>query len=279
MNETSQLIASDGRTSYQSDPDKEGIAEIVRAMQRGQGKEGGREPYGGTVFLIGAGCSISAGIFSGQKIAEDCCLKLAECYSNHEENGRTPEEAVQWLKENNHFKAFNPYGQDKRPDWGRIYGHLFEDHFSEAKAQQEIIENAIKPSLGKINWAHLCLGELVNKRYVHTVLTTNFDQLVLDGIIRTGIIPVVADGVESLSRIKAMPSYPQVIHIHGSRHTYNPRNSSSALNAVKDNTMAISAITGILQEAKAFVVVGYAGGEEGVLNNYRLMPVGSCSLR
>ncbi len=172
---------------------------------------------------------------------------------------------MQWLKENNHFKTFNPYAQDGKPDWGRIYGHVFEAHFREPTAQQEIIEEAIGLSQGKINWAHLCLGELVSKRYVHTVLTTNFDQLVLDGIIRTGIIPVVADGVESLSRIKPTPSYPQVIHIHGSRHTYNPRNSSSALNAVKNETIAISSIIGILQEAKAFVVVGYAGGEEGVI--------------
>jgi hypothetical protein len=65
MNETSQFIASDGVSSYQTDPDKEGIAEIVRAMQRGRGKADGRAPCGGTVFLIGAGCSISAGIPSG----------------------------------------------------------------------------------------------------------------------------------------------------------------------------------------------------------------------
>ena len=68
---------------------------------------------------------------------------------------------------------------------------------------------AVESSRGRINWAHLCLGEMVARGYVHTVLTTNFDQLALDGIIRAGIIPVVADGIEALARVSGRPGHPK----------------------------------------------------------------------
>jgi tetratricopeptide (TPR) repeat protein len=113
------------------------------------------------------------------------------------------------------------------------------------------------------------LGELVNKRFVHTVLTTNFDQLVLQGIIRTGIMPVTADGLEALNRITGKPRRPQVIHLHGSMHTYNLRNSRAALSETSSHSGALSMIHSLLQQCDLLVVVGYGGGEEGVMELLR----------
>ncbi|MGJ3628146.1 hypothetical protein AB5I41_16440 [Sphingomonas sp. MMS24-JH45] len=64
---------------------------------------------------------------------------------------------------------------------------------------------------------------------MHTVLTTNFDQLALQGIIRTGITPA-GSRRSRVTRISPSPVRPQVVHLHGSMHTYDLRNSPTALN-------------------------------------------------
>jgi hypothetical protein len=112
----------------------------------------------------------------------------------------------------------------------------------------------------------VCLGHLVERRYVHTVLTTNFDQLVLKGVVRTGIFPVVSDGLESLIRIDPAPTSPQIVHLHGSMHTYDSRNSTAALNKTADDQIYQSMMVGLLRQSKILVVVGYAGGEEGIMH-------------
>ena len=111
----------------------------------------------------------------------------------------------------------------------------------------------------------ICLGELVRLHYVHTVLTTNFDTLVLKGIILTGILPVVADGIEALSRIASRPRVPQVVHLHGSMHTYSPRNSREAVKQTDRELPMQGTMYGVLKDCDLLVVIGYAGGEEGIV--------------
>src|SRR4030081_1922879 len=112
-------------------------------------------------------------------------------------------------------------------------------------------------------------NELVNKRYVYTVLTTNFDQLVLQGIIRTGIMPVTADGLEALNRITGKPKRPQVIHLHGSMHTYNLRNSRVALSETSSDRGALSMIHSLLQQCDLLVVVGYGAASLPLIRSGR----------
>src|SRR5205085_677556 len=97
------------------------------------------------------------------------------------------------------------------------------------------------------------------------VLTTNFDQLVLQAIISTGITPVVADGLESLMRISPSPTRPQIVHLHGSMHTYDLRNSPSALSETGDDRNLQATMMSLLKQSTVLVVVGYRGGEEGIM--------------
>ena len=232
------------------------VTDLVRALQRANGDS--TYPCGKAVFLVGAGCSKSAGIPLSSEIANQCAGELTRRYSNGEIDGANSANAIAWLKANSHIL------QHIRPE--ELYGYLFEHHYQDPREQQRIILDAIRNCDGKINWAHLCLGELVNQRYIHTVLTTNFDQLVLEGIIRTGIIPVVADGVESLTRVTSKPHVPQVVHLHGSMHTYRPLNSISAVTDTQHDLPFQSALYTLLHDSSLLVVIGYAGGEEGVMS-------------
>jgi tetratricopeptide (TPR) repeat protein len=216
--------------------------------------------WGRSVFLIGAGCSRSAGIPLAGEIAQDCIIKLARIYTG--KTFRKADKALKWLRDKEWVDE--GWSLDKL-SWGELYGKIFEEHFKTALDQREIILEAIDKSGGKINWAHLCLGELVKRRYIHTVLTTNFDQLVLQGVINTGLLPVVADGIESLTRVTSQPRRPQVVHIHGSMHTYNMLNSERAVKETEHELSLGAMLYRLLQDSKMLVVIGYSGGEEGVM--------------
>ena len=214
---------------------------------------------GSVVFLIGAGCSISAGIPSASDIARSMIYRLANRLCDSASTAPDDAEAaLTQLQKNGEIAA--------GVRWENLYGQLFERYFQDPKDQQEIILQAVERSRGQINWAHLCLGELVAQHYAHTVLTTNFDQLVLEGMIRAGIIPVVADGIEALARVSGQPTHPQVVHLHGSLHTYNPRNSGADVRETDKNPAMQRAVYALLQANTLLVVVGYRGNEEGVMS-------------
>jgi tetratricopeptide (TPR) repeat protein len=259
-----------------ADPQFKTAKDLVMTLQRAKG-DPEKSDWGRAIFLIGAGCSRSAGIPLGSEIAKCCVKRLAHVYSNgtltfatanefipvEAEAGETDAKNALRLLADKH-EAFKPW-KDTKPDWGRIYNEVFENDFKAPPEQRQIISAAVKCCHAQVNWAHLCLGELVRRGYVHTVLTTNFDQLVLQGILRTGVLPVIADGIESLNRISSQPQLPQVVHIHGSMHTYNPRNSRTAVVETQSDLGLQGSMYTLLKDANVLVVLGYAGGEEGVM--------------
>ncbi len=249
----------------ESETEPETLADIeplYRTLLRAKGNPA-KQDWGRTIFLVGAGCSQSAGIPMAGGVVEMCMPILFESYSqNKNKRKKKPEAAFKWLCDNGHLSKS---WWSKEPNWADFYGELFEKHFQSDGEQREIILKAIEQGGNKINWAHLCLGELVSRGFVHTVLTTNFDQLVLRGIINTGVIPVVADGLEALSRVISNPKTPQVVHLHGSMHTYTLRNSRTATEETKGSFDLGGMMHGLLQNCDALVVIGYSGGKEGVM--------------
>jgi SIR2-like domain len=223
---------------------------------------------GRAIFLIGAGCSVSAGIPLAADVAKRCACILARRYAPPKREApsvENAEEALKSLTERDIVSA-RFANSTEEADWGALYKYFFSEHLKSPNQQREIISAVIGDREFDLNWAHACLGALVQRRYVHTVLTTNFDQLALQGIIRTGITPVVADGLESLMRISPSPVRPQVVHLHGSMHTYDLRNSPTALTETGEDRNFQTMMMSLLKQTTAVVVVGYAGGEEGVMS-------------
>lgn len=250
---------------------------VDQAKHQGDEREGGdaederRDGRGTAMFLVGAGCSRSAGIPLASEVARAAVVALERDYRVVDpENAdlaapSSPADALKALIEGGHIPArFMP--KDQAPRWAELYSYIFSEHIKHPNHQRALIASLVDTETLGLNWSHACLGELVNLRFVHTVLTTNFDQLVVKGIIRTGIIPVVADGLESLIRISATPRWPQVVHVHGSMHTYELRNSYDALQETKDDAGLQSLMLSVLKETTVLVVVGYSGGEEGVMS-------------
>jgi tetratricopeptide (TPR) repeat protein len=228
---------------------------------------------GRTVFLIGAGCSKSAGIPLVPDMARDLVVKLAAALHGPGSAPNDPESAYRWLFQGGKIsdcqigeRPKDGTSDNRSIDWSRVYDALFGEHYNTPDDAREIFSRFVESAEGRINWAHLCVGELAKQKLVSTVITTNFDQLVLAGLVRSGVLPVVCDGIESLTRIRGAPRHPQLIELHGSRHTYRLRNAPEELAALLNDAQAIAAIESLFQELRVLVVVGYGGRETGVMD-------------
>ncbi len=160
-------------------------------------------------------------------------------------------------------------GDLDKPDWGELYTYFFENHLASPNRQREFLSELISKAGNRLNWAHVCLGELVRRGYVGTIMTTNFDQLAFQAVTKTGTLPVIADGLEALDRVLAEPTQPQIIYLHGSMNTYSPRNSRMAVRGTGGHKVLPAVLYSLLHRSDLLVVVGYAGGEEGVMQLLR----------
>jgi signal transduction histidine kinase len=239
------------------------VSDVADAMRRDYNPSTTRQRLGKTIFLLGAGCSVTAGIPLAKDIAKELVCRLALDYSTTNSKSPDPIEAIESLIKYNKLPKNLLKGNEI--DWNAAYNFIFTTHYVTPKETKPIFFDICDRAAGKLNWAHLCIGELVRSGYVATVLTTNFDQLALEGIARTGRLPVVADGLESLNRINGDPNYPQLIQIHGSRHTYYLRNSIADTDLIGESHAARHAIDELMRNASVFVAIGYGGRERGLM--------------
>lgn len=245
----------------------ESANEIAEKMRFAGPRDGA---LGKVIFFIGAGCSVTAGIPAAVEIARlttrevgrrfGCCSDKDDCVVAYRSLvGR------KYLTDAGGGLPLADQS-DEKIDWYRVYDEMFRRHYATPDDTRSLFGKIVGDTKGAINWAHLCLGELASRGFVSTVLTTNFDQLVLSGMVRAGLLPVVCDGVDSLNRIAGAPQHAQLVELHGSRHTYLLRNRPEDVKEVWQNPQASAAVQKLLQHATTFVVVGYGGREEGVMD-------------
>lgn len=253
-----------------SDQNEFPIQDLSNAMRRDFKTAKDNGTLGKTVLLIGAGCSASAKIPLAKEISQNLVCELASAYGFSSQNNIDPEKSLDFLVKENHFSSNIAYSEGSSGniliDWSSIYDELFSNHYNSPKEVHRIFSDIFEKNGRAINWTHICIGELVRSGYISTILTTNFDQLALEGIARTGRLPIVADGLEYLGRITGDPIHPQLVQIHGSRHTYHLRNSIADVEELSKAQPARHAIDELFRTATVFVVVGYAGRENGIMN-------------
>jgi hypothetical protein len=248
------------------------IAEIAAAVRFAKKDQKGRR---NNVFLTGAGTSITAGIPSAKEIGRILVCRLIDRLEL-EIPGIKPAKAHEVYFQLESQKKLDDLRladavrgkapADEEIDWPRVYDQIFKRYYTQPNDIRELFSELVDAAGGAINWAHLVLGELVARGLVSTVMTTNFDQLALSGIVRAGTIPVTCDGLESLNRIAGVPQYPQLIEIHGSRHSYLLRNAPADVATVRSDASAIAAVNTLMQNTHAWIVIGYGGREEGVMD-------------
>ena len=192
------------------------IAEVLRhAKDRGQA---------GTL-LIGAGCSVTAGIpLAGEfiKIIEN---EFPAAYKRAKKK-TYPECMAQLLP------------TDRR--------HLISKYIDEAK----------------INWAHIAIAQLMKCGYINRVLTTNFDPLVSRACALVGLYPAIYDLAVAPTFQRHLVSDKAIFHLHGQRTGFIILNTEDECNNLATH---LEPVIKDSLDGKPFIIIGYSGDNDPVM--------------
>ena len=128
------------------------IEDIVETLKKAKDRNKG------CTLLIGAGCSVKAGIPTAAEFVEIIKKKFPRAYERAQ-NKTTP----------------------KKPSYPYCMAELALGERRDFIA--EYVDRA------KVNMAHICIAQLMKNGFVDRVLTTNFDPLVLRACALLGLFP------------------------------------------------------------------------------------------
>lgn len=110
----------------------------------------------------------------------------------------------------------------------------------------------------KLNQTHLYAAALMKAGYIDTVVTVNFDPLMLKALSMLNIFPAVYDMAVSREFIIGGIEHPAVVYLHGQSHGFWQLNTEDempiALNNIKNLFSEITA-------TRSLIVVGYSGND------------------
>lgn len=203
------------------------VAEIVNALRREEGK---------FAFLTGAGCSLSAGIPSGAKMAADICTEYP-----HETRRLSDAEKANYAL----CMACLPI-----------------------ETRKKIINDYLKRPEVKLNWAHIALASLMHGNFVSRVLTFNFDSLLTRACGLLGLYPATYDfGIAPSTKTRHLAK-PSIVHLHGQG------SGSVLLNTEKETEKHAFELEPLLIDTFAnypMLVMGYSGESDKVFEKIKAL--------
>jgi tetratricopeptide (TPR) repeat protein len=178
-------------------------------------------------LLIGAGCSVDAGIPTAQGFVDQIKIKHPLAYQ------RAPEKT---------------YPQC-----------MAELMISERRALiAEYVDKA------KINWAHIGIARLIQEGLVDRILTTNFDPLIVRACALLGEFPAVYDFAASRLFNAADVADKAVFHLHGQRTGFVIMNTDEEC---KKHSQYMAPIFDDAGRRRLWIVVGYSGENDPVFQH------------
>ncbi|MFN8287629.1 MAG: SIR2 family protein [Chitinophagales bacterium] len=184
-------------------------------------KEEGRS----TALLVGAGISASAGIPLASKMVTE--LKGDPRYNYRFEDVRLNEETNEY---NVLMKSLT------------------------YKQREEYLRSYINSA--KINLAHLYIGMLIKEGYVNTVLTTNFDPLLVKTMALFNHHTYVYDLANTRNYVSDSILFPNIFYLHGQGHSFLMLNTTEELRQPGEY---FKMLLNDLLRKHFFLVVGYSG--------------------
>jgi len=171
------------------------------------------------VLLLGAGASISSGVPGAVQIAE-MAAKWAYC----REHGRTAEDPsvtrsdwLPWLRQQQWYHPTLGAGEQ----YPAIVEHLLLPRSERRRFFTAVLRVTLPPSAG-----YQSLARLAGKGWIRTVLTTNFDDLILRSLKAEASVVGVDEvsGAAEAHLVSTAPPYPQVVFLHGRAEQYTDAN-------------------------------------------------------
>src|SRR6185369_14370575 len=199
--------------SYYRDIDD--VVEAIRnAKQRGKS----------CALLIGAGCSVKAGIPLASEFVEIIKKRWPSAY-------------------------------------GRAHNKTYPECMAEISSgeRHDLIKEFVDRA--KINWAHIAIAQLIKHGFADRVLTTNFDPLVLRACSLVNITPGIYDFAASQHFKPAYIAANAIFHLHGQHTGFVLLNTKDEVDRLSG---AVAPLFEDAGRNRLWLVAGYSGDNDPV---------------
>lgn len=205
------------------------------------------------IIFLGAGASVKSGIpASGDMVR----LALRWLYAH--QRGLQVDDPRIVASDVQHFLHEQPWYES-----GMEVSNLFTDVMESLDQPRELrrqfllemMSQATNPSGG-----YTCLAALMRRRWIHTILTTNFDDLLPIACGPGSVIKVAKP--DEYPAISTAPSYPQIVYLHGQAEYYLDQNLHEEVQHL--NAQLVERLLPLLRD-HPLIILGYRGAEPSVM--------------
>ncbi len=183
-------------------------------------------------LLLGAGCSVEAGIPTANGFVEEIKRRFPAAYRD--------------ASPPTYPNCMAQLGPGERRD-----------------LVAEYVDNA------KINWAHVAVSCLIGAGYVDRVLTTNFDPLIMRACAQHGIFPAVYDFAASQLFKPADIPGQAIFHLHGQRSGFVQLHTPEEID---EHSKRLEPLFQDAGRGRSWIVAGYSGDNDPVLDHLIRIP-------
>ena len=212
------------------------------------------------IFLLGAGASVKSGI----PLAHDMVEKIAK-WGYCLDNGLDTEyprlrrsDWYPWLRMQKWYREDREQA-DNYPD---AVENILQPRQTRKDFFLEMLDTQVEPSGG---YDHI--AELMARKYIRTVLTTNFDSI-LSKVCKDNKQlhhPQIIQTKSDYTKLSTSSQYPQIVYLHGSVEHYTDKNTITEVNEELDADL-VSRLLPLLRD-HPLIVVGYRGAELSVMKH------------
>lgn len=221
------------------------------------------------VFLLGAGCSVRSGIPDSEALVGQIA-KWGYCVAH----ARSMDDPTivrtdwwPWLKKQSWFRHDVPLADQ--------YPSAVEALLRPQEDRKALFRRILNPGLAASRGYQL-LAQLLARRVLLTILTTNFDQLLAGECRSTAAVHHVDEirTPDDFRLISTIPEYPQIVYLHGSVDHYTDQNIENETQRL--NHDLVEKLYPLLRD-HPLVVIGYRGGEASVMQHLLLNQSEKCA--
>lgn len=186
----------------------------------------------GCNLLIGAGCSVTAGIDTASGFVNLIEQRFSASYA---------------------LAASSTSG---RPNYSKCMAQL------PPGERRDLICRQVDQA--RLNWAHISIAQLIKSNFVDRVLTTNFDPLVLRACALLGEFPAVYDFATSQVFRRAELPKKTIFHLHGQSTGFILMNTEDE---VEKHAARLKPLFEHIGQDCPWIVIGYSGDNDPVFNH------------
>lgn len=197
------------------------IADVIETVRRAKDRDKA------CTLLIGAGCSVKAGIPTANEFVDIIRREFPRAYERAAEK-TYPHAMAQLSLADRH--------------------HLIGKYINEAK----------------LNWAHLAIAQLFKHGYVDRVLTVNFDPLVMRACALVGVFPAVYDFAASQNFKPDFIARQSVFYLHGQHTGFVVLNTRAEVERLSEHLGPVFTDS---VRCHVWIVAGYSGENDPVFDH------------